>query len=97
MDINETPEKEYLNAQATNTINEEFSATSNGVIFVWANRGFAPRSFIVKINNEEKINYTVVENTNPLRKVIPFKNEDTISASITGRSVDDYVGIYYYK
>ena len=94
--VNTTPTVELLNT-AKKTLNEEFTATSDGVVFAWANRGYTGRSVIVKINNTEIVNYSVVENTNPLRQIVSFKKGDLLNLSIVGNSGDDFIGVYYFE
>lgn len=94
--VNTTPIVDMLNT-STQKLNEEITATSDGFIFVWANRGYSGRSVIVKINGTEIINYNKVENTNPLRQILPVKKGDLLTLSITGRNGDDFIGLYYFE
>ena len=96
-DVNTTPTVELLNAGTTQKLNKEFTATSDGVVFIWANRGYTGRSVIVKINNTEVVNYNKVENANPLRKVISIKKGDLLNLSIVGAGGDDFIGVYYFE
>lgn len=94
--VNTTPTIELLNT-AKNTLSEEFTATSDGVLFVWANRGYAGRSVIVKINNTEVVNYSIVSNNDPLRQIASFKKGDLLNLSIVGNNGDDFIGVYYFE
>lgn len=91
--INTTPAFEIL-SQNTNT---EITAISDGFLFAWSNRGYSGRSMIVKINGIEVINYNKVENTNPLRQVVLIKKGNLLTFSITVKSSDEFIGLYYFE
>ena len=92
--INTIPTVEFLNKSIKD---ESLEVTSDGFLFVWANRGYAPRSIIVKVNGAEVINYNKVENTNPLRKLILVNKGDILTLTNTRNNGDEFIGLYYYE
>ena len=98
--INTSGNEVLLNASsgtANGTTTKNFTCISSGVLFAWANRGYTPRSLIIKINNIEVLNYATVTNNDPLRKVINVKEGDIVEISNTHYSGDEFVGIYYFE